>query len=86
MKTFNEIFIPLIDILHKDDSRPVRCTRNTEPKQTEPEFYGDLVYRIRKNVGISNFSEQFRKLIDSYALLFNCTAAFRASDSMTVFS
>ena len=76
---------------------------------SEPKFYGDLVYRIRKNVGKSNFLEQFRKLInrykrigynsyvmrqtaclvinptsvDSYALLFNCTTAGRASDSMT---
>ena len=29
---------------------------------SELEFYGDLVYRFRKNVGKSNFSEQFRKL------------------------
>ena len=76
---------------------------------SEPEFYGDLVYNIRKNVGKSNFSEQYRKLInrykrtgynpyvkrqtaclginpasvDSYASLFNCTTAGRASDSMT---
>ena len=27
----------------------------------EPEFYGDLVYRYRKIVGKSNFSEQFRE-------------------------
>ena len=81
---------------------------------SEPEFYGDLVYKIRKNVGKSNFSEQFRELIngykiigynldtcimqqtaclvvnpitvDSYALLFNCTAAVRSSDSMTASS
>ena len=33
---------------------------------SEPEFYGDLVYRFRKNVGNSNFSEQFRKLINRY--------------------
>ena len=33
---------------------------------SEPEFYGDLVYRFRKIVGKSNFSEQFRKLIDRY--------------------
>ena len=33
---------------------------------SEPEFYGDLVYRIRKIVGKSNFSEQFRKLIKRY--------------------
>ena len=28
---------------------------------SEPEFYGGLVYRIRKIVGKSNFAEQFRK-------------------------
>ena len=33
---------------------------------SELEFYGDLVYRFRKNVGKSNFSEQFRKLINRY--------------------
>ena len=33
---------------------------------SEQEFYGDLVYRIRKIVGKSNFSEQFRKLINRY--------------------
>ena len=31
---------------------------------SEPEFYGDLVYSFRKTVGKSNFSEQFRKLIN----------------------
>ena len=33
---------------------------------SELEFYGDLVYRLRKIVGKSNFSEQFRKLINRY--------------------
>ena len=33
---------------------------------SEPEFYGDLVYWFRKIVGKSNFSEQFRKLINHY--------------------
>ena len=33
---------------------------------SEPEFYGDLVYRFRKLVGKSNFSEQFRKFINRY--------------------
>ena len=33
---------------------------------SEPEFYGDLVYRFRKIVGKSNFSEQFRKLVYRY--------------------
>ena len=31
---------------------------------SEPGFYSDLVYRFRKIVGTSNFSEQFRKLIN----------------------
>ena len=31
---------------------------------SEPEFYGDKVYRFRKIVDKSNFSEQFRKLIN----------------------
>ena len=33
---------------------------------SEPEFNGDLVYRFRKIVGKSDFSEQFRKLINRY--------------------
>ena len=33
---------------------------------SEPEFYRDLVYRFRKIVGKSNFSEQFRKFINRY--------------------
>ena len=33
---------------------------------SEPEFYDDLVYRFRKIVGKSNFSEQFRKLNNLY--------------------
>ena len=33
---------------------------------SEPEFYDDLVYRFRKIVGKSNFSELFRKLINRY--------------------
>ena len=33
---------------------------------SELEFYGDLVYRFRKIVVKSNFSEQFRKLINRY--------------------
>ena len=29
---------------------------------SEPEFYGDLVYKFKKNVGRADFSDQFRKL------------------------
>ena len=33
---------------------------------SEPEFYGNLVYKIIKFVGKSSFAEQFRKLIKRY--------------------
>ena len=33
---------------------------------SEPEFYGDLVYKLRKNVSRADFSDQFRKVIIRY--------------------
>ena len=32
----------------------------------EPEFYGDLVYRLKKNIGSNNFPMQFIKIISHY--------------------
>ena len=33
---------------------------------SEPEFYGDLVYKLKKIVGRNDFSDQFRKIIIRY--------------------
>ena len=33
---------------------------------SEPEFYGDLVYKFKKIRGMTDFSEQFRKIILRY--------------------
>ena len=33
---------------------------------SEPEFYGDLVYKLKKIVGGADFSDQFRKIIVRY--------------------
>ena len=33
---------------------------------SEPEFYGDLVYKLKKIVGSNNFSVQFIKIISNY--------------------
>ena len=33
---------------------------------SEPEFYGDLVYKFQKNVGRADFSDQFKKIIVRY--------------------
>ena len=36
---------------------------------SEPEFYGDLVYKLKKIVGSDTFSAQFIKIISHYNLL-----------------
>ena len=33
---------------------------------SEPDFYGDLVYKLKKIVGSNNFSVQFIKIISHY--------------------
>ena len=33
---------------------------------SEPEFYGDLVYKFKKLIGINDFSFQYRKIITRY--------------------
>ena len=33
---------------------------------SEPDFYGDLVYKLKKIVGSNNFSAQFIKIIFHY--------------------
>ena len=37
----------------------------------EPEFNGDLVYKLKKIVGSNNFSEQFIKIISQYKKIGN---------------
>ena len=108
-KAFSKFYRRQSDMLEKYSVSPKTLLQQGI---SEPEFYGDLVYRFRKIVGKYNFSEQYRKLInrykrigysldimrqtaclvvnpiivDGYALLFNCTTAVRASDSMTASS
>ena len=36
---------------------------------SEPEFYGDLVYKLKKIVGSNNFSVQFIKIISHYLII-----------------
>ena len=52
---------------------------------SEPEFYGDLVYKFKKLIGSNEFSAclVFNPItVDNYAAFFNCTPVGRASDSM----
>ena len=39
--------------------------------RSEPEFYGDLVYKLKKIVGSNNFSAQFIKIIPIIKILAN---------------
>ena len=38
---------------------------------SEPEFYGDLVYKFKKLIGINDFSFQFRKIISYRRIGYN---------------
>ena len=40
---------------------------------SEPEFCGDLVYKLKENVSRADFSDQFRKVIMHYKLIGNNT-------------
>ena len=48
------------------DKHTVSLKKLLQQGISESEFYGDLVYRFRKIVGKSNFSEQSKKLINRY--------------------
>ena len=39
---------------------------------SEPEFYGDLVYKFKKIVGRADFSDQFKKIIICYKHIGYC--------------
>ena len=57
---------------------------------SEPEFYGDLVYKFNKIVGRADFSDLRQSAclvfnpvtVNNFASIFNCTPVEWASDSM----
>ena len=62
-KTFSKFYRRHSGLVEKYN---VSLRKLLQQRISEPEFYGDLVYRIRKIMGKSNISEQFRKLINQY--------------------
>ena len=62
-KTFSKLYRRHSGLVDKYN---VSLRKLLQQGKSEPEFYGDLVYRIRKIVGKTNFAEQFRKLINRY--------------------
>ena len=62
-KTFSKFYRRHSELVEKYN---VSLKKLLQQGISEPEFHGDLVYRIRTIVEKSNFSEQFRRLINLY--------------------
>ena len=62
-KTFSKFYRRYYDLISKLQIRLISLLRQG---LAEPEFYGDLVYKLKKIVGSNNFSTQFIKIISHY--------------------
>ena len=62
-KTFSKFYRRYYDLVSKF---PVGLKSLLRQGLSEPEFYGDLVYNLKKIVGSNNFSAQFIKIISHY--------------------
>ena len=60
-KTFSKFYRRYYDLISK-----FQVEISLAPRLLEPDFYGDLVYRLKKIVGSNNFSAQFIKIISHY--------------------
>ena len=59
-KTFSKFYRQYYDLISKFQ---VGLKSLLRQGLSEPEFYGDLVYRLKKIVGSNNFSVQFIKML-----------------------
>ena len=62
-KTFSKFYRRYYDLISKSQVGLKSLLRHG---LSEPEFYCDLVYRMKKIVGFNNFSGQFIKIISHY--------------------
>ena len=62
-KTFSKFYRHRYDLVSKFNARLKSLLKKD---LSEPEFYGDLVYKFKKIVGRNNFSDYFRKIIICY--------------------
>ena len=62
-KTFSKFYRPYFDLISKFQVG-LKCLLRRG--LSEPDFYGDLVYKLKKIVGSNNFSAQFIKIISHY--------------------
>ena len=62
-KTFSKFYRRYYDLISKFQ---VGLKSFLRQGLSEPDFYGDLVYKLKKIVGSNNFSAQFIKIISHY--------------------
>ena len=62
-KTFSKFYRRYYDLISKFQ---VGLKSLLRLRLSEPDFYGDLVYKLKKIVGSNNFSAQFIKIISHY--------------------
>ena len=62
-KTFSKFYRRYFDLISKFQVGLKSLLRHG---LSEPDFYGDLVYKLKKIVGSKNFSAQFIKIISHY--------------------
>ena len=62
-KTFSKFYRRYFDLISKFQ---VGLKSLLRQGLSEPDFYGDLVYKLKKIVGSNNFSAQFIKIISHY--------------------
>ena len=62
-KTFSKFYRRYFDLISKFQ---VGLKSLLRQGLSEPDFYGDLVYKLKKMVGSNNFSAQFIKIISHY--------------------
>ena len=62
-KTFSKFYRGYYDLISKFQTGFKSLLRQ---ELSDPEFYGDLVYTLKKIVGSNNFSAQFIKIISHY--------------------
>ena len=65
-KTFSKFYRRYYDLISKFQ---VGLKSLLRQGLSEPDFYGDLVYKLKKIVGSNNFSAQFIKTISTYKKL-----------------
>ena len=62
-KTFSKFYRRYYDLISKFQ---VGLKTHLRQGLSEPDFYGDLVYKLKKIVGSNNFSAHFIKIISHY--------------------